>query len=124
MHESQIDRRERIIPVDFQNFSTDEAHGSKVRSLLTDDELLVAIVETSHRFVSVTSKRLIIHYRNNSGDFSVINNRQISFFEVSSDDDKRGSKFVKVYFGGGLGRMLGAPDGTQAAAIISAAGRG
>jgi len=61
MHESQIDRRERIIPVDFQNFSTDEAHGSKVRSLLTDDELLVAIVETSHRFVSVTSERLIIH---------------------------------------------------------------
>ncbi|MEQ1737894.1 MAG: hypothetical protein ABL886_15990, partial [Rhodoglobus sp.] len=104
----------------FQNFSGNAEQEALTRSMLVDGENLVAIIDTEHRFISVTDKRLILDEKD--GDYSVIQNSNIVAIEVSKDS--KGGRFVKVHFGSGLSRMLGAPDDAQAASIAGAAAGG
>jgi hypothetical protein len=99
----------------FQNFGGDDTQEIWARKMLSDGEQLTAIVDTDNRFISVTNSRLILNEKD--GNYSIIRIQQISAIEVS--DGKGDEKFVKIYFGGGLSRMLSAPNEVQAAAIAS-----
>lgn len=101
----------------FKNFATDKDQEAVVRALLADGEQLVAIVEEEHRFISVTTARVILHEK--SGGYSVIRNSLIAGVEVSDADDDE--SYVKIFFGGGLSRTLKAPSAEQANVIASAA---
>ena len=87
-----------------------------MRGMLASHEELVTIVGTEQRLISVTTRRVILHER--SGGYSVIRNDHITTIEVS--DNGKGGKFLKLHFGGGLSRTVGAPDAVQAAAIVNA----
>ena len=104
----------------YQDFGGSPENVDRANAMLTDGEQLIAIVETEQRVISVTSGRIILHEK--PSGYSVIRNSQISAVEVS--DGRGAEKFVKIYFGGGLSRTIGAPDAVQAAVIVGAAARG
>ena len=101
----------------FRNYARNRQQEDTVRAMLSRNEELLCIVEESHRFISATSSRLILHEK--SGGYSAIRKGGISVIEVSQGPGSE--QFLKVYFGGGMSRTIGAPNREQAAAIVSAA---
>lgn len=87
--------------------------------LLVPGEELIETLRTENRDVSVTTHRIIIKEHRGSG--SVIARDQISAFEVSSSGD--GGVFVKIFFGGGLSRILKVGDAREAGVLVSVVAR-
>ncbi|MGZ4639141.1 MAG: hypothetical protein ACXV2J_08800 [Actinomycetes bacterium] len=83
--------------------------------MLADSEEEVRRSSTPQRDIVITSKRLLL--LESSGGWSAIPLTSIACFEVSEGTD--GGAFVKIYFGGGLSRMLGVPTPQDAVSIAA-----
>lgn len=103
----------------FRNFTGDLVHEARMRRLLADGEQLVAIVHKGDRFMTVTTRRIVLHESN--GNFSAIRISQIAAIEVTTHGGEE--PYLKLYFGDGLSRTLGASNVEQAVAILSALGQ-
>lgn len=99
-----------------QNFTGDGNWESWFASHLVGDEKLLVISRDENRTVIATSARLVLVEK--SGEFSGIRRSQLAAVEVSANS--RGGSFVKLYFGGGLSRAVGAPSEAEAWALFDA----
>ncbi|MGN0063145.1 MAG: hypothetical protein ACI379_02795 [Nocardioides sp.] len=87
----------------------------EAETLLRGTEAKTATIATPQRDIVITTKRVLL--LENSGGWCAIPLSSIGAFEVSEGPD--GGAFVKIFFGGGLSRMVGVPTPEDAATLAA-----